>query len=119
MISVNDGREALRAGSVAAGGDRMKLVLTATPSADADLDFYRTFKQRVVVDAIKVHLASDADVETSRRKRLTQHPIASWELRVGKFRVFYELDEPSTVKIVAVGHKEHNQLFMRGKRVEL
>jgi len=33
--------------------------------------------------------------------------------------VFYELEEPSTVKIVAVGHKEHNQLFVRGKRVEL
>jgi len=97
----------------------MKSVLTATPSADGDLNYYRTFEQRVIVDAIRVHLATDADVETSRRKRLTQHPIASWELRVGKFRVFYELEEPSTVNIVAVGHKEHNQLVMRGKRVEL
>jgi mRNA-degrading endonuclease RelE of RelBE toxin-antitoxin system len=40
-------------------------------------------------------------------------------LRVGKFRVFYELEEPTTVKIVAVGHKEHNDLFVRGKRIEL
>jgi hypothetical protein len=52
-------------------------LLTATPSADADLGYYRTFEQRVIVDAIKVHLASDADAETSRRKRLTQHAIAS------------------------------------------
>lgn len=97
----------------------MDFVLTATPSADADLDYYRTFEQRVIVAAIKVHLASDADVETSRRKRLAQHPVASWELRVGKYRVFYELEEQATVKIVAVGHKEHNQLFVRGKRIEL
>lgn len=118
-MAVHSSAGALGVGLVLSGGDRMKLVLAATPSADADLDYYRTFEQRVIVDAIKVHLASDADVETSRRKRLTQHPIASWELRIGKFRVFYELEGLSTVKIVAMGHKEHDQLFVRGKRVEL
>jgi mRNA-degrading endonuclease RelE of RelBE toxin-antitoxin system len=97
----------------------MKFLLTATPSADADIEYYKAFEQRVIVDAIKVHLLIDAHVETNRRKKLTQHPIATWELRVGKYRVFYELEEPTTVKIVAVGHKEHNELFVRGKRVEL
>ena len=97
----------------------MKFVLTATPSADSDLEYYKAFEQRVIVEAIKVHLAIDAHVETNRRKRLAQHPLASWELRVGKYRVFYELAEQATVKIVAVGHKEHNELFLRGKRVEL
>ena len=97
----------------------MEFLVTATPSADADIEYYKAFEQRVIVDAIKVHLAIDADVETNRRKRLTQHPVASWELRAGKYRVVYELEEEATVKIVAVGHKERNELFVRGKRVEL
>jgi mRNA-degrading endonuclease RelE of RelBE toxin-antitoxin system len=97
----------------------MKFLLTATPSADADLEYYRAFEQRLIVDAIRTHLLIDAHVETHRRKMLTQHPIANWELRVGNYRVFYELEEPTTVKIVAVGHKEHNELFVRGKKVEL
>jgi mRNA-degrading endonuclease RelE of RelBE toxin-antitoxin system len=89
-----------------------------TPSSEADLRCYRVFEQRAIVDAIKVHLAVDAGIETTRRKRLHEHPIATWELRVGEHRVFYELGE-ATITVVAVGHKEHNDLFIRGKKVEL
>ncbi len=97
----------------------MKFQVVLTPSADADLGYLKVFEQRVILGAIKVHLTVDANVETKRRKKLTQHPVAPWELRVGKYRVFYELEEQAMVKIVAIGHKEHNQLFIRGKRVEL
>jgi hypothetical protein len=47
------------------------------------------------------------------------NPAAPWELRIGDFRVFYEIENDTTVKIVSIGHKEHNDLFIRGKRVEL
>jgi mRNA-degrading endonuclease RelE of RelBE toxin-antitoxin system len=102
----------------------MQFRVTATPSADEDLAYFKVFEQRIIVGAIRVHLVSDANIETNRRKRLTDHPLASWELRVGKYRVFYELEEheleeKGTVKIVAVGHKEHNALFVRGREVEL
>jgi mRNA-degrading endonuclease RelE of RelBE toxin-antitoxin system len=90
-----------------------------TPSADGDLKRYRAFEQRVIIGAIKLHLVTDADVETKRRKRLGEHPVAPWELRVGNFRVFYEFEGKTNVKVVAVGHKEHNDLFIRGRRVEL
>ncbi|MGH9766726.1 MAG: type II toxin-antitoxin system RelE family toxin [Blastocatellia bacterium] len=40
------------------------------------------------------------------------------ELRAGKFRIFYEVDESAkSVIIVSVGHKERNKLFIRGKEV--
>jgi mRNA-degrading endonuclease RelE of RelBE toxin-antitoxin system len=90
-----------------------------THSAEADLAHFRAFEQRVIVDAIRAHLTVDADVESRRRKRLTAGPVAPWELRVGDHRVFYQVEAESTVTIVAVGVKEHNELFIRGKKVEL
>ena len=48
------------------------------------------------------------------------NPAASWELRIGRFRVFYQVDEPSRmVTITAVGHKERNLLFIRRQEVRL
>ena len=59
-------------------------------------------------------------VPTRNRKLLRANPIASWELRIGEFRVFYEVDEEAmTVTVVAVGHKEHNVLLVRGQEVRL
>ncbi|MBM3335040.1 type II toxin-antitoxin system RelE/ParE family toxin, partial [Candidatus Sumerlaeota bacterium] len=53
-------------------------------------------------------------------KIMRQNPLAPWELRAGQYRVFYEVDEVSQkVVIVAVGHKEHNVLRIRGEEVKL
>jgi mRNA-degrading endonuclease RelE of RelBE toxin-antitoxin system len=90
-----------------------------TPSAAADLAHFRAVDQRVIVEAIRVHLTIDADIESRRRKRLTANPVAPWELRVGDHRVFYEIAEDAAVRILAVGIKEHNDLFIRGKKAEL
>jgi mRNA interferase RelE/StbE len=90
-----------------------------TPSAAVDLDYFKRFEQRLMVDAFKRYLSHDADVESKRRKRLRANPLAPWELRLGKYRVFYELEDVATVKIVAIGYKEHNDFFIRGRRVEL
>jgi mRNA-degrading endonuclease RelE of RelBE toxin-antitoxin system len=40
-------------------------------------------------------------------------------LRIGDHRVFYEIEGDETVTILAVGVKSHNDLFIRGKKVEL
>jgi len=61
----------------------------------------------------------DADVESKRRKQLRPNPIAPWELRVGNHRVFYEVKPEGLVRVLAVGHKVHNELFIRAKKVEL
>lgn len=90
-----------------------------TPSAETDLDFYRTFEQRIIIDGIRIYLVSDADKESKRRKLLGEHPLAPWELRPGDFRVFYEVEDETRVKIVAVGHKKHNELIIRGEKVQL
>jgi mRNA-degrading endonuclease RelE of RelBE toxin-antitoxin system len=93
--------------------------VTLTPSAEADLDCFKRFEQRVIVDAAKRYLQNDAHVESQHRKKLRPNPLAPWELRIGKYRVFYEAEEVTVVKIVAIGYKEHNDLFIRGQRIAL
>lgn len=97
----------------------MPFQLILTPSAEADLDYFKRFEQRVIVDAARRYLTNDADVENQHRKKLRANPMAPWELRFGKYRVFYELVDVTAVKIVAIGYKEHNDLFIRGRRVKL
>ena len=59
-----------------------------------------TARQRTtVLEAIEEQLSHQPLVETKQRKPLRPNPLAPWELRVGNFRVFYEMaaDEPDTV----------------------
>jgi hypothetical protein len=49
------------------------------------------------------------------------NPLAPWELRIGDLRVYYDVEslpEP-TVSIRAVGVKEHSQLRIAGKVVQI
>ena len=46
------------------------------------------------------------------------NPLAPWELRIGDYRVFYEIGE-DIVRVLAIGHKLHNELFIQGQRVEI
>ena len=101
------------------GSVEMKFEIKLVPSADGDVDWYKASVQRIILDAIGQFLENDANVETNRRKRLRPNPIAPWELRIGEYRVFYEIVEDRTVRVLAVGHKVHNELFIRGKRVEI
>jgi mRNA-degrading endonuclease RelE of RelBE toxin-antitoxin system len=53
-------------------------------------------------------------------KPLEDNPIAPWELRVGDFRVFYDIDRADQVIVVlAVGQKIHNRLRIGGEEVDL
>ena len=62
---------------------------------------------------------ADPQVESPHRKKLRPNPLAPWELRIGQYRLFYEVEDVTAVKIAAIGYKEHNDLFIRGQRVEL
>ena len=58
--------------------------------------------------------------ETRNRKSLRENILARWELRVDKYRVFYNVNEKEgVVDITAVGYKEHGKFFIRGKEVKL
>ena len=74
--------------------------------------------------AVEAQLLHDPDVETRNRKPL-KRPIvfgADWELRLGpenRFRVFYQVNaESREVRVLAVGVKVRNRLFIGGEESE-
>jgi mRNA-degrading endonuclease RelE of RelBE toxin-antitoxin system len=97
----------------------MTFEIRFVPSADEDLNFYDARQQRIILEAIGRFLQSDADVETRRRKHLRPGALAPWELRIGDHRVFYEVTPERIVRVMALGHKMHNELLIRGRKVEL
>jgi mRNA-degrading endonuclease RelE of RelBE toxin-antitoxin system len=97
----------------------MRFRLRLTDSAIEDLDHFRKKERRTIAKAIALFLTYDADVETKRRKALRPNKIAPWELRVEDYRVFYDFAEEDEVKIIAIGRKERNDVYIRGKKVEL
>ena len=82
--------------------------------------FLRKHEQVAVLDAIEVQLASEPVAETRNRKPLRPNELSQWELRVGHLRVFYNVGtESATVTAVAIGWKEHNKYYIRGKEFQL
>jgi len=82
-------------------------ILDMTEDANEDLSYYRAFERKLITDEIAVQLVNLPNSETHNRKRLRDNPIARWELKVGKFRVFYEIDtDEQLVTVVSVGHEE-------------
>ena len=96
----------------------MRFEVRLVRSADQDLESYTVREQRIILGAVAEFLEVDADAESKRRKQLRPNPFAPWELRIGNYRVFYEIREGS-VRVLAIGHKVHNELFIRGQKVEL
>lgn len=93
-----------------------------TPGAADDLEALRKSDQQRLVAEIEAQLAHDATTQTRNRKRLRPNRLAEWELRVGAFRVFYEVfaeSDPAAVRIVAIGTKVGSDLFIHGERFEL
>lgn len=90
-------------------------------SVKAHLEALTTRERSTVLNAIERQLAHEPLLETRNRKPLRPNPIAPWELRIGKLRVFYEVahGELAVVRILAVGKKDRNIVRIAGKEIEL
>ena len=78
-----------------------------------------TARQRsIVLDAVDEHLAHQPAVETRNRKRMRPNPLATWELRIGDLRVYYDVGEGTdgAVFVRAIGIKERDQVWIAGER---
>jgi mRNA-degrading endonuclease RelE of RelBE toxin-antitoxin system len=100
----------------------MACEINLTPTAADHVRTFRKFEQRIILDAIEKQLKHEPTTETGNRKRLDENELSDWELRVERFRVFYDVvadDDHQVVRIKAVGHKEHNKLTIGGKEIQL
>ena len=98
----------------------MKFRIDIAQSAFEDLQWFKKYERVLILEAMDKQLLDEPAVETRNRKSLRENILSRWELRVDKYRVFYNVDETdSVVLITAVGYKERNKLFIRGKEVKI
>ena len=98
----------------------MAYTIDYTASAESDITYFRKYEQALIADTIDHQLMHTPHVETRNRKVLEPNLLAAWELRIGHYRVFYDVDAVTSLVLVkAVGWKEHNTLYIRGKEYTL
>lgn len=91
-----------------------------TSDAVDDLKSFRKSEQQTIFEQINDQLSYQPAIDTRNRKKLRPNDVAEYELRIGNFRVFYDVDEETnTVKIEAVGYKKGSRLFIRDKKYSL
>jgi mRNA-degrading endonuclease RelE of RelBE toxin-antitoxin system len=97
-----------------------RFALELMASARDDLRFFQKFEQQLILDAIELQLYNEPLTPTRNRKLLRPNHLAEWELRVDRYRIFYDVDRNKhLVSVKAIGWKEHNKLFIRGKEYVL
>lgn len=74
--------------------------------AYAELQAIRPFYRSRIIDAIDEQLVHQPNVETRNRKLLAglqpdfEHDPPVWELRIGRYRVYYDVNEESKSVII-------------------
>jgi mRNA-degrading endonuclease RelE of RelBE toxin-antitoxin system len=83
------------------------------PSAVADLDGLRKYDAAQIADAIEEHLTHEPTRESkSRIKRLRGISNPDYRLRVGDYRVFYNVDvDAHRVDVLRVMHKDQTKPY--------
>ena len=91
-----------------------------TPSALVDTGWFKKRERKIIVDGIAEQLRHDPVGETRNRKRLRPNATSEWELRIEKYRIFWNLKhEERVVEVRVVGEKRGNRVVVRGEEYEL
>jgi len=90
----------------------MPYTIGVTDVAYHELHTIRPYYRRRIVDAIDKQLVHEPTVETRNRKLLIgfrpefEHENPVWELRVGEYRVYYDVSEESMTILVRAVRKK-------------
>jgi mRNA-degrading endonuclease RelE of RelBE toxin-antitoxin system len=76
-----------------------------SPLALEELKLIKAYYRQQIIDAIDEQLTHEPSVETRNRKRLDAEPDLPferpvWQLRIGSYRVFYDLNEEERTVVV-------------------
>lgn len=85
----------------------MPYEIVYTPEATWEVRGLRAHDRRIILDGVDRHLTHGAEqIGRSRVKRLEQPAISTYRLRLGHFRVYYDIDrDANRVLIVKVFRK--------------
>ena len=84
------------------------------------LEAFRKFDRNRILDNIKNQLIYKPNDVTRNKKLLRDNPLADWELRVGPYRVFYDIEKTKRiVRILAIGIKDHEKIIIDGEEIIL
>ena len=98
----------------------MRFDIVFVPEALEDLRRFKKGERARIIRALEEQLSHEPNNETRNRKRLRPNQTAEWELRVDRFRVFYDIEESANlVKVEAVGYKRGSRLFIHGEEYHL
>jgi mRNA-degrading endonuclease RelE of RelBE toxin-antitoxin system len=88
--------------------------------AIADLGWFEKHEQNEILDRIDQQLRYEPTLEPRNRKHLRPNATAEWELRIGDFRVLYDVDDQVLiVDIQRIGEKRGSALFFQGRKDDL
>lgn len=88
--------------------------ITITREAEAQFRALTAREQRRVQAAIAARLRDQPTTPTNAIKRLRPNPFAELELRIGEFRVLYNVEEDEVVLLI-IGRKVGNTLVVGGE----
>jgi mRNA-degrading endonuclease RelE of RelBE toxin-antitoxin system len=98
----------------------MPFQIEFSPTARIHLSALRKFDQGRVLNAIEAQLKDAPLVPTRNRKPMRSNLIATWELRIGNFQVYYDVNEAGGAVLVrAVGVKHHGRVSIGGQEIDL
>jgi mRNA-degrading endonuclease RelE of RelBE toxin-antitoxin system len=87
-----------------------------TELAEAHLNSLAAYARRMIVDNLEIHLSHEPTRQSRRLKPMRPNPVAARELRLGDYRVLYDVDgRERIVTVQVVGEKIGNRLFVRGE----
>ena len=74
-----------------------------------------------IVDAVADYLTDEPGRHSTKRREMEANPLgASWHLRLGPLRVYYDIDDANqTVWVLRAGIKERNRVTIRGEDLDL
>jgi mRNA-degrading endonuclease RelE of RelBE toxin-antitoxin system len=94
--------------------------IEVTPEAIGDSRMLKKRERQIVIREVEEQLRYEPTQETRNRKRLHPNQLAEWELRLERYRVFYDVDNAiGIVKVVAVGLKIGNRLYIQNEEYQL
>jgi mRNA-degrading endonuclease RelE of RelBE toxin-antitoxin system len=77
-----------------------------TEGAIEDLRTLKRAERKKILAELESQLIHEPTVETRNRKRLRPNRLGEWKLRIGRFRVFYDVVQHDLlIKLEAVAYK--------------